>query len=96
MLNSLSPQDFKTESIDDNSYTYFSYLTNDYELTIEPCLLGGFDVALYDKDGLLKLPKITVAPSKPEKPTEAFERAVVQANLLWNARDSDKNHVDSK
>jgi hypothetical protein len=81
----LAPQDFKLESIDEGAYKYFSYFTNKYELTIEPRAFG-FDVALYDKDGILKLPKIAVVSGESEKFTDAFERAVVQANLLWNAR----------
>lgn len=86
MKNTLHAQDFKLESLDGNSYKYFSYeFENDgehCEITIEP-RGNGFDVAHYDGNGILCGDRFAINPQITELPHDMFRRACRVADMFY-------------
>lgn len=83
MKAKLYPQDFTLEHIDDYNYKYFIWSNDDNEICLEPRSSGGFDVALYDHNGILIGGKSFVEPVAGETTTACFLRAVEVANVFY-------------
>lgn len=79
----LHVQDFKLCYLDGNTYKYFSYQSDDHEITIEPN--GDHnDVCVYDASGLLMGRRIQVKPKFNELPHEMFLRTFRVASAMHN------------
>ena len=80
MKTRLSPQDFTIQHIDDYKVKYFEWSGQGMEITIEPRMLGGYQVSVFDHNGILTRDRVNVDRQPAETPLACFNRAVDQAN----------------